>query len=271
MFTLLDGPMGTELARRGADTSGPWWSARALMDRPELVSAIHADYARAGATVHTANTFRTTQRRVGQPWRELTALAVALARDAVPAHHRIAGSIAPLEDCYRPDLSPPEPQPEHRALAEALGAAGVDLVLVETFPHPGEAVAAVRASVDLGLETWCGLSAGYQADLLTPAELLDASQRAVDAGAAAILVNCVPTDRTLDYLRQLADLPVPIGAYANAGSDADGFGWDDPVGGPPRYAAHARQWLEAGVQILGGCCGTGPAHIAALASLAPAS
>ncbi len=128
VITLLDGPLGTELAARGVPTPGPGWSAFALDDAPEVVVAIHRDYARAGATVHTANTFRTKRRQLGVRWEELARRAIDLARGAVPAGQRVAGSIAPLEDCYRPDLSPPNPRPEHRELARALAAAGADSV-----------------------------------------------------------------------------------------------------------------------------------------------
>ncbi|MFQ5749049.1 MAG: homocysteine S-methyltransferase family protein, partial [Planctomycetota bacterium] len=114
--TLLDGPMGTELAARGVATPLPAWSAAALRDAPEVVAAIHRDYAAAGAEVHTAATFRTRARNVGARWEELARLAVRLAREAMPPGARVAGSLAPLGDCYRPEESPPDPRPEHRAL-----------------------------------------------------------------------------------------------------------------------------------------------------------
>ena len=262
--TLLDGPVGTELARRGFDTSGPAWSARALTEHPEALAAIHADYADAGATVHTTATFRTRRRTVGPAWRGLVRTAVALTRGAVPAHHRVAGSLAPLEDCYRPDLSPDTPFPEHAELAEALAEEGVDLLLVETFPHPGEALAATRAAVRTGLPVWVALTAGYRGDLLRPDEMGAAADRLVQAGAQAVLVNCTPAAETLAFVEALAGRGVAVGAYANAGSDADGIGWSDTPDGPPRYVGHARTWIAAGARIVGGCCGTTPAHISAL-------
>src|SRR5688500_17354583 len=117
---LLDGPLGTELDRRGVPTPLPRWSAGAVDAAPDVLRAIHADYARAGATVHTANTFRTKRRTLGDDWERLARRAIAIARESVPAGHRVAGSIAPLEDCYRPDLSPVDPAPEHRELARVL-------------------------------------------------------------------------------------------------------------------------------------------------------
>src|SRR5262245_59204968 len=103
---LLDGALGTELAARGVAIPANPWSAAALVDAPTVIGAIHAEYAAAGATVHTANTFRTKRRSAGPDWERLARRAVDLARAAVPGWHRIAGSVAPLEDCYRPDLSP---------------------------------------------------------------------------------------------------------------------------------------------------------------------
>src|SRR4051812_14140531 len=120
MITLLDGPMGTLLAERGVATPAPLWSAAALLESPDAVRRIHHEYASAGACVHAANPFRTKQRQVGPEWERLTRLAVTLAREAVPATHLVAGSLAPLEDCYRPDLSPRDPRPEHRTMARAL-------------------------------------------------------------------------------------------------------------------------------------------------------
>src|SRR5262245_12037015 len=104
MLTVLDGPVGTELAARGVPTPAPLWSAWALVHAPEVVADIHRDYAAAGATVHTTNTFRTKRRSAPANWEELARKAVAIVRGTVPQGHRVAGSIAPLEDCYRPDL-----------------------------------------------------------------------------------------------------------------------------------------------------------------------
>ena len=137
--------MGTELERRGAPCELPLWSARALMDDPARVSQIHSDYAAAGAELLTANTFRTQRRtlaraglgnRAAELSREAVRLARKAANDAGPGRTIwIAGSAAPLEDCYRPDLVPgaDELEREHAEHAENLAAAGVDAILVETM------------------------------------------------------------------------------------------------------------------------------------------
>ena len=267
MLTILDGPLGTELDRRGVVTEMPSWSATAIEQAPDVIAAIHRDYAMAGATVHTANTFRTKRRTLGDRWEALTHAAVRIARDSVPTSHRVAGSIAPLEDCYRPDLSPPESRAEHREMARALADAGCDILLCETFPHVGEAIVAVEEAVQTGLETWLALTAGPNADLLSPQEMTAAAGAAIGRGATAILVNCTPAESTLLFIRQLADdFPqVRIGAYANAGSPDNHIGWSsDSSFGAEKYSKIAKKWIEAGATLIGGCCGTGPAHIASI-------
>ncbi|HLK35839.1 MAG TPA: homocysteine S-methyltransferase family protein [Polyangiaceae bacterium] len=269
-YVLLDGPMGTELARRGASLESPGWSAHALESAPGVVAAIHRDYVAAGATVHTANTFRTTPRAVGTRWTALLRRAVDIARSSVPAGHRVAGSIAPVEDCYRPDLSPGAgARSAHRELARALAGEGVDLILCETFPSGAEAAVAVEAAARTGLPTWVALTAGPCASLMTPAEMARAARDCHEAGAAAVLVGCTAADRTLAFLLEIAPLGTTLGAYANAGDPAAGLGWGAAAlpsadEGAARYARLAESWAGAGATILGGCCGTGPDHIARL-------
>lgn len=262
--TLLDGPLGTELARRGVPIDGPGWSARAIDAAPDVIRAIHADYAGAGATVHTAATFRARPADVGPRWAALAATAVALARSAVPPHHAVAGSLAPLADCYRPDLSPPDAGPAHRELAVCLADVGVDLLLVETFANPREAAAAVRAAASTGLPTWCALTPGFRGDLLDPRAMADAARACADEGASAILVNCGPAATAIRWVEALAGIPRPLGVYANAGPADDGVGWSGAPDEPGRYLDHARRWVAAGATLVGGCCGTRPAHVRTL-------
>lgn len=266
MITILDGPLGTELEARGVPIPPiPWWTAWALKHQPEAVSDLHRDYARAGATVHTTCTFRTRRRSVGDEWEQLAIKAVELLRRSVPSGHRIAGGIAPLEDCYRPDLSPGEHgRAEHRELARLLAAQGVDLLLCETFSHVGEGLAAVDECVATGVETWISFTSGPENDLLTLDEVAGGAEEAVRRGARAVLVNCIPATKTLPYVERLSRLGVPFGAYANAGGSEEGLGWDARAKGADAYADLAAQWIDAGATLVGSCCGTSPAHIAEL-------
>jgi S-methylmethionine-dependent homocysteine/selenocysteine methylase len=269
-LVFLDGPMGTELSRRGVPTEGPAWSAGALATSTDIVASIHRAYALAGATVHTANTFRTRRRTLGSAWERSARHAVAIARENVPPGHRVAGSIAPVEDCYRPDRSPgARARSEHRELAEVLADAGVDLLICETFASEDEAVVAVEEAVRTGVRTWVALTAGPDAGLMTPTGMRDAARNCAAAGAEAVLVNCTPATETLPYIERLADVGIPFGAYANAGRAEDGIGWNaDVVSGSRAYAQLASRWVDAGATVLGGCCGTRPEHIAELVRIA---
>lgn len=277
--TILDGPIGTELARRGIPTPLPLWSAAAIEQAPQELARIHADHAEAGATVHTAATFRTAPFTLeplglGGRARELTRAAVGIARQAVPAGHLVAGSMSPLHDCYRPDLSP-DPATclrEHGRHAESLAAAGVDLLLCETFPHVGEALCAARAALATGLPVWLSLTRGPRADLLGEGEVAAALERAADLGVAAVLVNCVPLPTVAPLLARIARIGLPFGAYANVGRPDAALGWrNDGDALPEPYARAATAWLDLGATMVGGCCGTTPAHIRAVAEVVNAT
>lgn len=273
MITLLDGPVGTELEARGLRLPAPVWSARAVIERPDLLSAIHRDYAAAGAQVHTAATFRTTARALrgtewAQRWEELVARAVTLCRAAV-GPGRVAGSIAPLEDCFSPQLTPEDDVllREHAALAGALQRAGCDLLLVETMPTARELRAATRAAVATGLPVWSAVTLGPGGAFFSGPDLLAARQTAADEGAEAFLVNCTPPELITAALEgPLRAGPAPaglrLGAYGNALFPGQ------PRLAPNRYAAEASRWRAAGADILGCCCGTGPEHVAAVARAA---
>ncbi|MBX3230475.1 MAG: homocysteine S-methyltransferase family protein [Labilithrix sp.] len=253
---LLDGPMGTELERRGVSTEGRGWSAYAIDAAPDVVRSIHEDYVRAGAELHRANTFRTQPGVFPVEWRVLLGKAVRLAREA--AGSRVIGSIAPVEDCYRPELSPSsdEARRAHDAVARAFVEEGISRVVCETFPHAGEARVAVECAVRAGLETWVALTAGPDGALMTPAAMEVAARDCVAAGASAVLVCCTGAEITRSYVERIAKVGAPFGAYAN------GYGV-----APDRYAALAAEWVRAGAGIVGACCGTGPAHVARLRSL----
>jgi S-methylmethionine-dependent homocysteine/selenocysteine methylase len=272
---LLDGAMGTELDRRGVATTLPLWSAGALESAPAVVQAIHSDYIQAGAEVITTNTFRTHARNVGNPSkaRRLTHRAVelaALARQEAHAPQQvwIAGSIAPLEDCYSPHLTPSaeECRREHDQMAQYLAEAEVDLLLIETMNTLHEALAAAQAAHATGLPFGVSFVLDEHYDLLSGEALALAIETIQPLGPSAFLVNCIPTahiQAALARLRGLTDLP--IGAYGNMGTPDAVVGWAAAADMPPaQYCHHAQAWVAAGAQIIGSCCGSQPAHTQAL-------
>lgn len=275
---ILDGPMGTELGRRGVETPSPGWSAYAIESHPEVIVEIHESYARAGAKAHRGNTFRTQPKVFPQRYAQLARRAYELLRASVATEVRAAGAarattllgcLAPVEDCYRPYLSPAAAtaRASHRKVAAALKEAGFDGIVCETFPHAGEAVIAVEEAARTGLPTWVSLTAGPDGTLMSPEAMERAARDCVSAGAEAVLVCCTPATKTLPYVERVARAAAVIGAYANAGDPSAGLGWDaEPTRAAAAYADLAAEWIASGASIVGGCCGTGPAHIAELSS-----
>jgi S-methylmethionine-dependent homocysteine/selenocysteine methylase len=283
---VLDAAMGSDLDRRGLPTTLPLWSAIGLLQRPDLVRQIHLENLLAGADIITTDTFRTTARTLRKagtdPGRaaELDTLAVRLAVEARDEARRsaawIAGSIAPLEDCYLPTFeTPPEiALAEHRAQAGNLAAAGVDLIMVETMPTVAEAEIALRAAVETRRPATVGFVCAMP-DRSGPVRLLsgetldEAVARVSPLGPTAIFVNCAAPPVISTALRELRELTtLPTGAYANVGHVDDERGWS-PDGGitGKRYAEHAAEWIDLGARVVGGCCGTHPEHTAALRRL----
>jgi homocysteine S-methyltransferase len=280
---LLDGPTGTELQRRGVETDVPGWSAAALVGAPQAVREIHRDYVAAGAEVLTANTFRTHPRNLaafGADGRaaELTQLAVALARAAADEADRpvwIAGSQAPLGDCYEPDQTPDDAalEGEHRVMSRLLAAAGVDLILVETHPTLREALAATRAALSTGLPVVTSFVCNRRGELLSGESLGVAVRQAAALPVAAVAVNCILADEAVTAVQTLREHAGgrAVGVYCNVGYFTAG-GWQNSDSTDPKiYGRHSADWLDAGATLIGSCCGTTPAHIQELRRLIDSS
>lgn len=293
---ILDGPTGTELEARGFRSRSDLWTARAAQEAPELLAAVHRDHRRAGARLITANTFRTTAARartagLARPeeaarslLRASVALAAAICREGPDPAALCAGSLAPLADCYHPGDTPPDEilATEHARTAAELGAAGCDLILIETQGSAREAriaVTAARASSDRPI--WVSLLPAPDGEhLFDGGSLLDTAAACAELGAEAVLVNCAHADvcaRALETLQPLRRSGIPLGAYANADRlelAALGGGLrfvTDPAPLAAQIAAYAdaaRRFRDRlGAVLLGGCCGMTPGHIAALSAI----
>lgn len=272
---FLDGATGTELNRRGIDTGLPLWSANALTTDAGLnvLRQVHLDYLNAGADIITTNSFRTHRRALvgrGYSARELTKRAVATSQEAVvqfgqPA--RVAGSVAPLEDCYRPDLVPSDDEcrAEHAERIDHLVEAGVDLLLIETMNSIREAVIAADVATATGLPTWVSFACDGEGQILSGESLAVAAEMLLPLGVNALGVNCGPANtlaKPLAQLRAICGPSFPLIAYGNVGHADEAQGWinTDAVD-PDSYLEYSRAWP---VQIVGGCCGTTPGHIRSL-------
>jgi S-methylmethionine-dependent homocysteine/selenocysteine methylase len=271
---VLDGATGTELERRGIACDAPLWSAHALLGDTSALEAVHRDYRLAGAEILTANTFR-TQRRclahagLGEEAGTLTRRAVEIARAAADRDVFVAGSIATLEDCWRPDLVPGDEAlaREHAEHATHLAAAGVDLLLIETMNTIREACAALRAAKATGLPVGVSFACDAAAKLLSGEPLAEALAAVGALDADLVGVNCLPPSHVGAAIGALQASQRPFAVYANLGAPRAGTGGartHDET--PAEFAAHAQNWVAQGARIIGGCCGTRPAHIHAIAS-----
>ena len=278
---ILDGATGTELNRRGVDTGLPLWSANALMNDHDanILQQIHEDYLRAGADIITTNTFRTHRRALissGNADRalELTRRAVEIAHAAianVPSDKPrfIAGSISTLEDCYRPDLVPPDDElrAEHSERIHHLIECGVDLILIETINTIREALIMAKLASITGTPVIVSFVCGREGKLLSGETVTDAANQLIPLGNCVIGVNCGPTPNLAKPLAELqasCGKDFPLIAYGNIGYADEKIGWvNTDSENPKAYCEHASHWPA---KIIGGCCGTTPEHISQLKS-----
>ena len=272
---LLDGATGSELDRLGVDVGMPLWSANAILEAPEILRQVHIAYLEAGAQAISTNTFRTHERSLAKAGmrdraEELTAKAVEIARSAVNEVNTDAlvfGSVAPLEDCYSPDLAPLSKvcEEEHAQMIKHLVNSGVDLVLLETMCSAHEAVAAASVANCEWAISMC-IQTGELGKLLDGTPLTEVIQEFEDA--KFIGINCYPATKLTEqiaYLRSIAPTHMPIAAYGNVGYADDEGGWINTDAIDPNiFAVYAMDWVKAGASIVGGCCGTTPRTIAAI-------
>jgi S-methylmethionine-dependent homocysteine/selenocysteine methylase len=288
-FTILDGGMGRELKRIGAPFRQPEWSALALIEAPEAVLAVHRSYVAAGAQVITTNSYAVVPFHIGAERfegeaRVLCDLAGRLARQASDERPergvKIAASLPPLFGSYRPDLF--DQAEAARLLAPLIAglAPHADVWLAETQSSTAEAQVVIEALSGDPRPLWLSFTlddeAASGARLRSGEPVAAAAQLAAASGAQAILFNCSqPEVMEAAIVSALAEAgTLAVGVYANAfppqpkdakaNETLSALREDlDPEG----YAQWTRKWLAAGASIVGGCCGIGPEHIAALAEL----
>jgi S-methylmethionine-dependent homocysteine/selenocysteine methylase len=284
-ITLLDGGMGQELIRRSPDKPTPLWSARVMLDYPELVTQVHLENIRAGARVITINAYSATRDRLdpaglGEQFEPLQRRACELAlraRDESGEDVAIAGCLPPLIWSYRPDLVRPaaETEPIYAEIA-ALQAPHVDLILCETMSAAAEGVGAVRGAASTGKPIWISWTVDDAdgARLRSGETLAEAAAMLAGLPVAARLVNCSRPEAVDVAMPSLVALGGSVGAYANGftaiaapfepGTTVERLSARKDLG-PEAYADFAMGWVAEGATIVGGCCEVGPAHIAELA------
>lgn len=284
-ITLLDGSIGQEIVKRSGDRATPLWSTSVMMEKPDVVGAVHADYFRTGATIATTNTYAVyTDRldRVGLEGEHLRLLDAALtqASRARAAHGagRIAGALGPLGASYRPDIAIPfDEAAQTFALNVRHMDPHVDLFLIETASSLHQARAALMGCRASAKPVW--LSVTVMDDdgtrLRSGEDIADLAGLVTEFDPAAVLINCSPPEAMEAGLDILKTFGKPFGAYANGFTRiSKDFLKDAPTVdaleqrqdlGPTEYARFAMSWIAQGATIVGGCCEVGPAHIEELA------
>lgn len=281
-ITFLDGGMGQELVHRSGASPTPLWATQVMIDAPHLVRDIHADYFAAGANIATTNTYAIHRDRLeGTPFEDrfedLHRLAVDMAIEARAAHGsgQVAGSIGPLGASYRADVQPPHDIAVARMAEIAnLLAPSCDMLLFETVISAAQTRAALDAVHGLGKPLWIAFSVDDEdgSRLRSGEALADAVALCEDA--AVLLANCSAPEAMPAALDILKTSGKQVGAYANAftritkeflkdKSTVDALSARRDMG-PEEYADQAGTWVASGATVLGGCCETGPAHIAEL-------
>jgi len=286
---VLDGGMGRQLARMGAPFRQPEWSALALTDGPAFVTRAHTEFIRAGADIITTNSYAVVPFHIGEgrfreEGAELLRMAGELAHAAADGTGvRIAAGVPPLFGSYAPEAFDAVRAPAMLALFREHLLAHCDLMLAETLSSLAETDAVLSAFSGCGKPVWLSFSVedhdpeAGRPRLRSGEALADALVLARNAEADAVLFNCSQPEVMADAVgRARETLPerCPIGVYANAFALID----DNPAANetlrpiradltPERYRAFAEDWLARGAEIIGGCCGVGPEHIAELATL----
>lgn len=276
---ILDGATGTELEKRGVAMNSAAWSAEAVLTSPEIVQAVHEDYIRAGADIITCNSFSLAKHmliRAGlaEHFHRANADSVKLAIRAREKTGReplaIAGSIAPTTFCSGAQKCFPPLSTAlswYREQAEILAESGADLLIIEMIEEVDQGSLAVEAALTTGLPVWLGFSCrkdlngeimlwgqGYSL-----AEGIDTITRI--GGDAALIMHTETREAAEAFAILRSRHQGKLGVYAHSGVFIMPNWQFSDIISPEAYASAAGNWVKMGAEIIGGCCGIGPAHI----------
>ncbi len=272
---LADGGMGTMLYALGIPYQRCFDELN--LSQPELVQRVHREYIAAGAELIETNTFGANRFKLAthgldRRVRDINLRGVKVAREAREVTGEpvfLAGAVGPIGRPLAPvgTVSPAQAREAFQEQIEALLEGGADLLILETFSDLAElreAVCAARSVTDLPLVAQVTFTEeGQTVAGEDPAEV---ARLLVELGADVVGVNCgVGPQAALDVVERMRSSGVPrISALPNAGFPARVEGRYVYVTTPEYFAEYARRFRQAGLALLGGCCGTTPAHIRAM-------
>lgn len=289
---VLDGAMATELEARGCDLTDALWSAKVLIENPELICQVHYDYFKAGAQVAITASYQATPQGFAKRGLDETASLALIARSvalAIKAREDyqteapqagpllVAGSVGPygafLADGseYRGDYALPQAEMMafHRPRVRALVAAGADILACETLPSFAEVKALVGLLAEFpATPAWFSFTLRDSNHLSDGTPLADVLAFLEDKPQAVALgINCIALDKVTDALKVFSALSAkPLVVYPNSGEqyDAATKSWHSDASSCT-LIDNLAEWQAAGAKLIGGCCRTTPADIKAIA------
>ncbi|OFW09210.1 MAG: hypothetical protein A3H96_05690 [Acidobacteria bacterium RIFCSPLOWO2_02_FULL_67_36] len=276
---LADGAWGSMLMSRGLppNQSPETWT----LERPEILRAIAREYLEAGAEILTTNTFGGTtlalsRHRLEQRAVEINATGVAILRDIAEGRAYVSASIGPTGRLLAPlgDLRPDAAEAAFAAQIETIAEAGADLLCIETMSDPAEAVLAIHAAKRVAPALPVIATMTFELTPRGPYTLMGTSVEAAarllaEAGADVVGANCGEGVRQMTVVAEAfaAHSRLPVAIRPNAGLPLRQGRQLVYAELPEDFAKAAAALLQPGVAVLGGCCGTTPAHIRALRSV----
>ena len=287
---IMDGATGTELERRAVPMHDKVWCAMATLTHPDILRGIHEDYINAGARIVTANTFSTNRSMLepaglGSHFEQLNKQAVQLALQArdntgMVEQVVVAGSMShqvPVMSGTDQRDTDSLPTPEvarnnFREMSELLATSGVDLILMEMMSDPELANIAIEAALATGLPVWVGFSVrlsdsenliSYAQPKLSAPDMLDRIHLDGVQLAGIMHSNVEATTPAIELLKRHWQGPMMV--YPDSGYFKMPHWQFVDIISPDHFITYNQKWIEAGVRVVGGCCGLGIEHIEYLA------
>jgi len=279
---LMDGGTGQEIYKRSQKPAHPLWSAKVMMDQPDIVKEVHQDFVKAGSNIITINSYTCTPTRLKRDgeieWFEklqLQATKIALkARDelgSIAKNVKVAGCLPPLSGSYTADERSFEELKKEYEQIVTIQAPIVDLFLIETISSIKEAKAASEIALTSGKAVYLSftLSDKHPGQLRSGESIKETLSSISGYSLDALMFNCSFPETISEGLKSIKHLDIPYGGYANGFTTVEPLKPGGTVGqlaarkdlDEEKHAAYAINWIKNGASIVGGCCEVGPSHI----------
>ncbi len=273
-LVLLDGAMGSLIYEKGVFIDKCYDELN--LSRPELIRSIHEDYIRAGARVietntYGANRFKLKSHNLQEQIEEINSRGVEMAREATGENAYVAGSMGPVGEEIEPwgDISLEQVYEAYKEQASYLNQAGVDLFILETIQDIREmehAIKAIRSVSDLPVVAM--MTVGEDGKTKYGLDLEDITGKLLKSEATVIGLNCTvgpkPMLDFVEHMTAVSDKPICI--MPNAGRPQYTDGRMIYLSTPEYFSVYTKRFIDKGVRMLGGCCGTTPEHISKMAN-----